>query len=542
MQVQRRPANDDGTWQDLADTVELQWQAAHPDTAAGHCQDQCDLEFFLGRVSSKYEYKTDFRALKKRKCTTDHAVATDDDAADLLEGGLSHLKTKSKTTSVPGRQVPGLAPHLERNTHLLIQASYASKKSYRIRELFTNYLEKCDKPAGDVRILCFSVRIIHAHDQLAQLGREFGFKSYKDEVKEDPDVDLSKVKKLIISLESLRKLMRFSSSAVPKYDIVVVDEARSLVDVFSKEDTKNFGTSEFMFRSLLKDTPLCIFADADMGYDNAVPSLLRAITPHKGIHLLDVEKNVLQRHMKLYFGQESYQNSEGQTQRQRASTALELFYEQQVRPEIQAAIQKGEKVAFACASKSGHSNTIAQMCREEGLEAGVSYQTYNSKTSDYVKEEHFKDVDKAWRPLVATIATTSLTVAVDPRSTKFRKLFLFTKRSQFCGQMRDLFQQLGRYNRFLRDEVLEIICFVDDVHPRLLPLLRREEAQTRVKRALPAGTTEPPSFESCLGEVQDESDEKFAVWLRNNLRDCPEAWAMALAMKRQKLWINQCKA
>jgi len=423
MQVQRRPANDDGTWQDLADTVELQWQAAHPDTAAGHCQDQCDLEFFLGRVSSKYEYKTDFRALKKRKCTTDHAVATDDDAADLLEGGLSHLKTKSKTTSVPGRQVPGLAPHLERNTHLLIQASYASKKSYRIRELFTNYLEKCDKPAGDVRILCFSVRIIHAHDQLAQLGREFGFKSYKDEVKEDPDVDLSKVKKLIISLESLRKLMRFSSSAVPKYDIVVVDEARSLVDVFSKEDTKNFGTSVFMFRSLLKDTPLCIFADADMGYDNAVPSLLRAITPHKGIHLLDVEKNVLQRHMKLYFGQESYQNSEGQTQRQRASTALELFYEQQVRPEIQAAIQKGEKVAFACASKSGHSNTIAQMCREEGLEAGVSYQTYNSKTSDYVKEEHFKDVDKAWRPLVATIATTSLTVAVDPRSTKFRKLF-----------------------------------------------------------------------------------------------------------------------
>ena len=145
-----------------------------------------------------------------------------------------------------------------------------------------------------------------------------------------------------------------------------------------------------------------------------------------------------------------------------------MFYEQQVRPAVKAAIQNGERVAFACASKSGHSDHIAAIANEEGLEEGVSYQTYSSKTSDFLKREHFSDVDKAWESLVVVSATTSLTVAVDPRRTRFAKLFLFTKRSKFCGQMRDLFQQLGRYNRFLAQESLEIICFVDRINKSML--------------------------------------------------------------------------
>jgi hypothetical protein len=187
----------------------------HP--LGGFCSGSCDIGFLLDRVTSKREYYSDFRAIKKQKCSTGSGRATDCD--DVTEGALSHLKQSAKVTEVEQAQVPGLAPHLEPNTHLLIQASYATKKSYRIRELFKFYLEMCDKPREEVRILCFSVRRIHAHDQLAQLGREFGFKSYLGEVEQDASVNLGEINKLIISLESLHKLWKYPG--LKPYDVLI---------------------------------------------------------------------------------------------------------------------------------------------------------------------------------------------------------------------------------------------------------------------------------------------------------------------------------
>ena len=479
----------------------------------------------LDSIVSDIEYDQDFRALMSRSAS-----------ASASGGAMGHFNIRfSPPVEVDSDEVPALAPYVQEGQHLLIQASYACKKSVRIRELFKHYLAKCGKPPEDVRILCTSVRIIHAHDLSAQLGESFGFVSYKDEVEKNPFVDLTKANKLIISMESMHKLLRHSTSNVPQYDFLVVDEARSLVDVFSKKDTVNSETSVYMFEQLLLNTPFCIFADADICYDNAVTEMIQAITPNKGFQRLHITKHKLKRRLKLYFSQEQ---TDGAVMKPK--TSLHQFYEQLVRPAIQEAILNREKVAFACASKSGHSDRIAAICRQEGLVAGESYQTYNSKTSDHVKKKHFKDVDTAWESFVVVSATTSLTVAVDPRSTRFSKLFLITKRSEFCGQQRDLSQQLGRYNRWLPDETLDIICYIDDVHPAYLPLLQKQQAQKRCKQG--TGSLPSPTLESCLKEVQDESDEAFSLWVRNLGGNVPPALMAQLRERAQKPWLLRMRA
>jgi hypothetical protein len=212
----------------------------------------------------------------------------------------------------------------------------------------------------------------------------------------------------------------------------------------------------------LQTTSNCIFADADMSFDNAVTDMVRGITPDRPLRFLKVEQQRLKRHLKIYFTQDTLLEKMHHTDLR--------FWEQVVRPEIRHAIANNERIAFACASKRTHADRLAMICRDEGLTSGEPYQFYTSKTDDHRKTKHFESPDDAFEGLFVIGATCSMTVAVDPRRTIISKIFLMTKKC-YAGFIRDLFQQLGRWNRQpeLHDQVLEIVCFIDDTIPICCP-------------------------------------------------------------------------
>jgi hypothetical protein len=92
-----------------------------------------------------------------------------------LPQAMRHLAAYagSDPVMVPGCEVPGLIPYLKEGRTMVIDGSYVSKKSFRIREIFTHVI----KQFPNARIPCLSVRITHSIDMLAQLKAEYGFES-----------------------------------------------------------------------------------------------------------------------------------------------------------------------------------------------------------------------------------------------------------------------------------------------------------------------------------------------------------------------------
>ena len=170
---------------------------------------------------------------------------------------MSHMAPStgsSETVTVQGNEVPSLIPYLQPFRPIIIDASYAAKKSFRIRELMQYMIRKNPK----TRILCLSVRIIHSFDMLAQLKDLFGFQSYKDITTERDNqgeiiTPLGSIGRLICSYESLHRLYNHKDSAdQPQYDVLVLDEFRSLCDTMCKKgDMIDPQTSQFLLKHFM---------------------------------------------------------------------------------------------------------------------------------------------------------------------------------------------------------------------------------------------------------------------------------------------------
>jgi hypothetical protein len=121
-------------------------------------------------------------------------------------------------------------------------------------------------------------------------------------------------------------------------------------------------------------------------------------------------------------------------------------------------LQPDEKLWVCCLTQA----TVKKygiFCREQGKRIKV----YHGGISDQEKHDDFADPDGAWNGKDIVISNTCLTVAVDPKKTRFKTLFFHTSRS--AGTLREGFQNICRPNRHLPDEC-EIVCFLDCRDPR----------------------------------------------------------------------------
>ena len=228
---------------------------------------------------------------------------------------MSHMEfsDSSETVTVQGNEVPSLIPYLKPFRTIVIDASYAAKKSFRIRELLQHVIDR----KQNARILCLSVRIIHSYDMLAQLEDQFGFESYKDITTERDDKGelirpLGSVDRLICSYESMHRLYNYKDvSDQPQYDVLILDEFRSLCDTMCKKgDMPDPQASEYLLKHFMRTAPTLVTADADTSYDNACKFALDGILPtNRARCTIKVLGNKLQRHLSIFFKGWHAQNS-----------------------------------------------------------------------------------------------------------------------------------------------------------------------------------------------------------------------------------------
>ena len=146
-------------------------------------------------------------------------------------------------------------------------------------------------------------------DMLVQLKDQFGFESYKDITTERDNqgeiiTPLGSIGRLICSYESLHRLYNHKDSAdQPQYDVLVLDEFRSLCDTMCKKgDMIDPQTSQFLLKHFMCTSPTLVTADADTSYDSACTFALDGILPaDRPKCTIKVLCNKLQRHLRIFF-------------------------------------------------------------------------------------------------------------------------------------------------------------------------------------------------------------------------------------------------
>ena len=99
-----------------------------------------------------------------------------------------------------------------------------------------------------------------------------------------------------------------------------------------------------------------------------------------------------------------------------------------------------QRVLVCCATPQ-EEREVAKMCDK----LGAAYQ-YSGTTSDIEKRAHFKDTTAYWFDAAVVIASTTMTVAVNVRI-HFSAVFLWCRRAEQAGRLRELFQAIVRVGR-----------------------------------------------------------------------------------------------
>ena len=106
-------------------------------------------------------------------------------------------------------------------TSLNIKSPYDTGKTQFLKEIIRTYNQK--------RILWISYRKTLTHDITGNFEKEFHFKSY---LKGSFYAD-----RLIIQIESLKKIDNNMGDEMPKYDLIIIDEVESILNQFNSRET-----------------------------------------------------------------------------------------------------------------------------------------------------------------------------------------------------------------------------------------------------------------------------------------------------------------
>ena len=289
------------------------------------------------------------------------------------------------------------------------------------------------------RVLLVSVRIIHALDLAAAL-QTTGVQPALYTDYRGNERDLVREQCVVLSME---QCMHLQLGHV-QWDLVVLDEVRSLADKFGISTTLSAASSVTQLQRAYARARYCIAADADCSLDNAVTYLLDGMAS-RPVNTLRVTHKRLHRTLCCTFDGKAVQR------------VPDAFVD------AVAGIGRGEprRLGVVCATK-----TMAQRYAAVCKEAGVAYVLYHGGVSGAKKTADFANPDVAWKDKQVVIYNTCVTVGVDPKTTVFDKIFLHT--SRLAGSLRDLFQgvcRLGRRPELLLDT--RIHCVVHCRDPRL---------------------------------------------------------------------------
>lgn len=139
---------------------------------------------------------------------------------------------------------------------ICIKSPYGTGKTFAFRELIKKHQYK--------KVLFITYRQSLAHSFSLDLKEKFGFENYLDE-----DVDVKKADRIIIQLDSLKRLtdtvnLITQKDGLPQYDLVVLDEIEGLLSHLSFEKIEQYFIHNIL-TGILKKCNKILTLDGDLG-------------------------------------------------------------------------------------------------------------------------------------------------------------------------------------------------------------------------------------------------------------------------------------
>ena len=371
----------------------------------------------------------------------------------------------------------------ERNGRaLLIKAGCGRGKSSAFREYMTSVLAK--RPGA--RVLLLSANIQYGSNLAAELKRELtdvkvGF--YKD----TEDAEVADCQVVVCSLESLHRIGGQS------FEMLLIDEVCTIGGLVGGETMPSFGNVHLL-RQLCHETPCVVMCDADLlfrmdeteevslGMD-FVNFLLGNARSAVCVDLTHPGPDHLQRSVRLFYDNKNERRAGKEQWMAEIKAAITAWKRN---PEHRFAVCVGSATGK---TGKGQLAQICQMCEENVC----PWKPYSGETQQAHKLIDLQDPDTAWIEFGAIVATTSLSIGVDPKRIQFARVFIWTCRTG-CNPLTQ-FQAAMRFGRSKDAPLLNttIDILLNCAPPAVDAALVKTKVQDKVVR---------PTFEDELDQLR----------------------------------------
>ena len=374
---------------------------------------------------------------------------------------------------------------------LLIKAGCGRGKSAQFRE----YMKRVLAQSPGARVLLLSANILYGSNLAAELKRELadvkiGF--YKD----TEDAELAGCQVVVCSLESLHRIVGQS------FEMLLVDEVCTVGKLVGGETMPSFGNVHLL-RQLCIETPRLVMCDADllfrMDETEEVPLGMDFVSFLLGnarsavcVDLTHPGPDHLHRSVRLFYDNKNERRNGKEQWMAEIKAATEACKRN---PEHRFAVNVGSAIG-----KTGKGQ-LAQICRM-CEDAGVKWKPYSGETQQAHKLIDLQDPDTAWIEFGAIVATTSLSIGVDPKRIQFARVFIWTCRTG-CNPLTQ-FQAAMRFGRSKDAPLLNttIDILLDCAPPAVDAALVKTKVQDKVVR---------PTFEDELDQLRKQRGTRMQL-------------------------------
>jgi len=289
----------------------------------------------------------------------------------------------------------------KRGKIIAISAQCAMGKSTVIRQLIQNL--------GNPPVMFVACRIVHATD---------GAEAYNLELYSEPESrNKRSVSTTINSLHRFQKWLddTMMSEGLP---VLVLDEVRSILAMTCSNCFRARDGQLPLLDAMIKYSRLTICADADLFWDGMCRDFM--IESKAAIRVLEYTRVKDPYNIKAVCGKQGFE-----------------YWKNTLK---QMMMEKKNLFVFCAYAKTARG--VAAICSEYK----VTFKLYYGEKDGNDKEKDFQDVDKAWEDTQVIIATSSLTVAVDPKTWHCDKIFVASGGGLSCLP-RDMAQAIKRMGR-----------------------------------------------------------------------------------------------
>lgn len=394
---------------------------------------------------------------------------------------------KFRSVMAPFMLEPRAARQDDAGYTLAIKAPCGRGKSWVFRE----YMKMVIAEQPNARILLLSANIMYGTNLAHELqteGFDVGF--YRDCAGSDKGASLSKRQVVVCSFESLHHLDG------QRFDVILIDEIRH-ISALPGGATANFNFGNlFLLRELWATTPRRVICDADLLYKvsdtepcSAVQSLMAILDngPVLCAKLTHPGPPHLERSARIFYTYKKASRSKKEWFNEIVSAAQAWHGNQDHR----FAVCVGSK-----AQRLEVSNLLSEL--------RVPFKPYDGDTRKDSKDD-LKDPDTAWVVFGAIVATTTLSIGVDPKTIQFARVFIWTCHSG-CGVLSQ-FQGALRFGRSegapLLNTTIDILL---DTKP---PAVRAWEVREKKKPP-----TVLPTYNDALKRLIDQRATRLRVEMR----------------------------